>query len=216
MRYDLERCAPGLGYKLLASTVTPRPIAWVTTRSPGGVVNAAPFSFFNGMGSDPLTLALGLMAGPAGGYKDTARNILDTGEFVVNLVPEALAAQMNETAIDAPPEVSELDLAGLETAPSGRVAPPRILRSPVSFECRTLQAVATGVRQTVVIGEVLAVHVDDAYLLDAAQGYVDTPKLHLIARMHGRGWYARNPELFEMTRPTWAARQAAASKEPAR
>ena len=216
MRYELEHCPPGLGYKLLASTITPRPIAWVTTRSTRGVVNAAPFSFFNGMGSDPLTLVLGLMAGPGGDYKDTARNILDTGEFVVNLVPEALASQMNETSVDAPPDVSELDLAGLETTPSGSVAPPRIIGSPVAFECRTLQAIATGARQTVVIGQVLAVHVDDACLLDAAQGYVDTPKLHLIARMHGRGWYARNPELFEMPRPTWAARQAAVSKEPSR
>jgi flavin reductase (DIM6/NTAB) family NADH-FMN oxidoreductase RutF len=208
MRYDLDRCAPGMGYKLLASTVTPRPIAWVTTRSPHGVVNAAPFSFFNGVGGDPPTLVLGLMASPSGGYKDTARNILDTGEFVVNLVPEALAAQMNETSIDAPPEVNELDLAGLTTTPSTRVRPPRIALSPVGFECTTLQAIETGPHQTVVIGRVLAIHVDDAYLLDAAQGYVDTPKLRLIARMHGRGWYARNPELFEMTRPTWAARQA--------
>jgi flavin reductase (DIM6/NTAB) family NADH-FMN oxidoreductase RutF len=215
MRYDLDRSAPGLGYKLLASTVTPRPIAWVTTRSPGGVVNAAPFSFFNAMGGDPPTLVLGLMAGPRGEYKDTARNILDTGEFVVNLVPEAMAAQMNATAIDAPPDVSELDLAGLATAPSGRVAPPRIAASPVAFECRTLQAIETGPRQTVVIGHVLAIHVDDEYLLDPAQGYVDTPKLHLIARMHGRGWYARRPELFEMTRPTWAARTAA-GEDPSR
>jgi flavin reductase (DIM6/NTAB) family NADH-FMN oxidoreductase RutF len=215
MRYDLDRIAPGLGYKLLASTVTPRPIAWVTTRSPGGVVNAAPFSFFNAMGGDPPTLVLGLMAGPRGEYKDTARNILDTGEFVVNLVAEAMAAQMNATAIDAPPDVSELDLAGLATVPSGRVAPPRIAGSPVAFECRTLRAIETGPRQTVVIGHVLAIHVDDEYLLDPAQGYVDTPKLHLIARMHGRGWYARRPELFEMTRPTWAARTAA-GEEPSR
>jgi flavin reductase (DIM6/NTAB) family NADH-FMN oxidoreductase RutF len=215
MRYDLARCAPGMGYKLLASTVTPRPIAWVTTRSPQGVVNAAPYSFFNAIGSDPPSVVLGLMASPRGEYKDTARNILDTGEFVVNLVSASLATQMNETSIDAPADVSELDLAGLDTAPSGLVAPPRIALSPVAFECVTLQAVETGPRQTVVIGRVLAVHVDDAFLLDAAQGYVDTPKLQLIARMHGRGWYARDPQLFEMVRPTWAARQAAVTREDA-
>lgn len=204
MRYDLDRCAPGMGYKLLASTVTPRPIAWVTTRSAAGVVNAAPFSFFNAVGSDPPAVVLGLMASPGGGFKDTARNVLDSGEFVVNLVPDRLAAAMNQTSVDAPPDVSELDLAGLATAPSGHVAPPRIAESPVAFECRTLHAIETGPRQTVVIGRVLAIHVDDACLLDAAQGYVDTPKLQLVARMHGRGWYARNPELFELVRPTWA------------
>jgi flavin reductase (DIM6/NTAB) family NADH-FMN oxidoreductase RutF len=214
MRYELDRCAPDMGYKLLAATVTPRPIAWVTTRSREGVVNAAPYSFFNAVGGTPPTVVLGLMASPRGEYKDTARNVLDTGEFVVNLVSEPLAPQMNETSIDAPPDVGELDLAGLDTAPSGLVAPPRIAACPVAFECVTLQAVETGPRQTVVIGRVLAVHVDDDCLIDAARGYVDTPKLRLIARMHGRGWYAKDPQLFEMVRPTWVARQAAAAREP--
>jgi flavin reductase (DIM6/NTAB) family NADH-FMN oxidoreductase RutF len=206
MRYDLETAPPGTGYKLLASTVTPRPIAWVSTRSRDGVVNAAPFSFFNVMGGDPPTLALGIAKRSGGGYKDTAQNIVDTGEFVVNLVTDALAAAMNLTAVDAPPDVNELELAGLETAPSAHIAAPRIAASPVSFECVTLQVVSTGPSQAIVIGRVVAVHVADAFVLDAARAHIDTPALHLIARMHGGGWYARNPEMFEMPRPAWPDR----------
>ena len=203
MRYDLDSLDPGMGYKLLAATVTPRPIAWVTTLSSTGVVNAAPYSFFNAMGGRPPTVALGLLAGTQG-YKDTARHILDTGEFVVNLVPRSLAEAMNITCVDAPADVSELALAGLDPAPSAHVKPPRIAASPVSFECVTHTAVETGPCQTVVIGRVLAVHVADEFLLNAERGHVDTPKLDLIARMHGSGWYAHAPQMFELTRPLWA------------
>ena len=118
MRFDYDALGPGIGYKLMTSTITPRPIAWVSTLGKNGVVNAAPYSFFNAMGHTPPTLALGLLADPARGFKDTARNILDTGEFVVNLVPERLAEAMNLTCINAPPDVSELDLAKLTPAPS--------------------------------------------------------------------------------------------------
>lgn len=205
MRYDLDICPPGLGYKLLTSTVTPRPIAWVTSRSETGVVNAAPYSFFNVMGGDPPTVVLGLLAGPDG-YKDTARNVLASGEFVIGLVSEDMAASMVATSIDAPPEVSELDLAGLETEPSVHVAPPRIAGCPVSLECVTHGTLETGPWQTVVVGRVLAIHIRDEFLLNPARGHVDTPKLRLVARMHGGGWYARSPDLFEIARPSWADR----------
>jgi flavin reductase (DIM6/NTAB) family NADH-FMN oxidoreductase RutF len=135
MRFDLDAIAPDIVYKLLVATVVPRPIAWVTTQSAAGVLNAAPYSFFNVMGPSPPTLVLGLMAHAQGGFKDTARNIVETGQFVVNLVPEALAPAMNVTAVDAPGGVNELDLAGLAPAPSTHVRPPRIAASPVSFEC---------------------------------------------------------------------------------
>ena len=110
MYYDIGDTDDQTIYKLMVSTVTPRPIAWVTTQSPDGALNAAPYSFFNAMGPNPPTLALGLMHDPARGRKDTARNILDTGEFVVNLVPRALAEAMNVTAIDAPAQIDELAL----------------------------------------------------------------------------------------------------------
>lgn len=207
MRWDLADHPPAFGYKLMTATVTPRPIAWVTTRSPAGIINAAPYSFFNAMGHTPPTLVLGLLASPDRGFKDTARNILDTGEFVVNLVPFRLAEAMNLTCIDAPPDVSEIDLAGLEVAPSTHVGPPRIAASPVAFECTTLSTLVTGPHQCIVVGLIHAIHIDDAAVIDAARGHVDTVALDLIARMGGAGAYARNPQVFTLDRPRWPLAQ---------
>lgn len=204
MRFDLHPDTPQISYKLLSSTVTPRPIAWITTMSTEGVVNAAPYSFFNAMGHTPPTVAVGLLADPARGFKDTARNILDSGEFVVNLVPETLAEAMNVTCIDAPADVSEMALARLQAAASEHVRPPRIAAAPVSFECVTLSSVVTGPHQTIVIGRVLSVHVADAYVLDAERAYIDTPKLGLVGRMHGAGWYTRTQDMFQLDRPVYA------------
>ena len=128
MIFDMETLAAQNRYKILTATVTPRPIAWVTTISASGVINAAPFSFFNVMGHEPPTVAIGLLAGSER-FKDTAANILDTGEFVVNLVAERNAEAMNITCIDAPPEIDELTLAGLTPAASQAVRPPRIAES---------------------------------------------------------------------------------------
>lgn len=206
MRYDLDGLPERMAYKLLAATAVPRPIAWVVTQDGQGVRNAAPYSFFNVMGSAPPTVALGIMADPRG-LKDTARNIRDTGEFVINLVPEALVRQMNLTAIDAPAGVDELALAGLETLASTHVAPPRIAASPVAYECRLLQMVETGPHQVAVIGRVLAVHIEDRFLLDPARAHVDTPALDLVARGYG-ATYIRSRDTFELERPTWAAHAA--------
>lgn len=208
MRFDLDKLETAVAYKLLAATVIPRPIAWVVTKSAKGELNAAPFSFFNVMGSAPPTVAIGIIADPVRGFKDTARNIMDTAEFVVNLVPERLVQAMNQTSIDAPYGVDELDLAGLETTASAHVAPPRITASPVSFECTTLSSVVTGPHQVIVIGRVLAVHIDDAFVKDAARGHVDTPALDLVARSFGAD-YVRSRDTFSLVRPTWAEREAA-------
>jgi len=207
MLFDMETLPAQDRYKILTATVTPRPIAWVTTLSESGVVNAAPYSFFNVMGHEPPTIALGVLAAN-GRLKDTATNILASGEFVVNLVAERNAEAMNITCIDAPPEIDELALAGLTAAPSRLIAPPRILESPVSFECRALTSLVTGPRQTIVIGRVLCAHIDDAFVQDAARCYIDTPALRLIARMHGSGGYARSSDLFHLERPTWSSWQA--------
>ncbi len=203
MLFDMETLDAARRYKILTATVTPRPIAWVTTLSADGVVNAAPYSFFNVLGHEPPTLALGLLAGQ-GRFKDTATNILATGEFVVNLVSEANAAAMNVTCIDAPPAVDELRLAGLTAVPSHAVRPPRIEQSPVSFECRVLTSLVTGRHQTAVIGRIVRAHVDDAVVQDRERCHIDTPALQLIGRMHGSGWYARCNDLFQMDRPSWA------------
>jgi flavin reductase (DIM6/NTAB) family NADH-FMN oxidoreductase RutF len=207
MRYDLDQVPEPIAYKLLAATVIPRPIAWVVTKGKDGL-NAAPYSFFNVMGSAPPTIALGLMAAPDRGFKDTALNILETGEFVVNLVPERLVQAMNLTSVDAPREVDELALAGLATLPSAHITPPRIADSPVAFECRALSSVVTGPCQTVVIGRVLAVHVQDRYLRDAARAHIETDALDLVARSFGSE-YIRSHDRFELPRPTWAGLQAA-------
>jgi flavin reductase (DIM6/NTAB) family NADH-FMN oxidoreductase RutF len=204
MMFEFDKLAPEIGYKLLTSTITPRPIAWVTSLGLNGVVNAAPYSFFNAMGHTPPTVALGLLRDSMRGWKDTARNILDTGEFVVNLVPETLATAMNATCAAVGPEVSEIELAGLQVATSRHIAPPRIAAAPVSFECVSLSSVVTGPMQTIVIGRVVAAHIDDAVILDAERGHIDTPALGLIGRMHGAGWYARSTDLFQLGRPTAA------------
>lgn len=191
-------------YRLTTSTVVPRPIAWVVTKGKSGVVNVAPYSFFNAFGEDPVILVLGLLGSAEQGrrFKDTAGNIVDTGEFVVNLVPAHLAETMNKTTVNAPPEVSEMELAGLTPLPSTKVAPPRVGESPVAFECTLMNALETGPRQLTVIGRVVQLHIDTAYLEgDPARPRVKTGELGLIGRMHGRGWYARTTDLFEMDRP---------------
>jgi flavin reductase (DIM6/NTAB) family NADH-FMN oxidoreductase RutF len=206
MLFDMETLEASSRYKILTATVTPRPIAWVTTLSEDGVVNAAPYSFFNVLGHEPPIVALGLLAG-SGRFKDTATNILATGEFVVNLVSEANAAAMNITCIDAPPDIDELELAGLTPVASHKIRPPRIAESPVSFECKVLTSMVTGPRQTAVIGRVLCAHIDASAVQDRERCHIDTNALQLIGRMHGSGWYARCSDLFQMDRPTWAGWQ---------
>ncbi|MET4577706.1 flavin reductase family protein [Ottowia thiooxydans] len=201
MYFDFGAQPAQTNYNLLTATVTPRPIAWVTTRSSTGVLNAAPYSFFNVMGHQPPTVALGMMRHASGSLKDTAANILETGEFVVNLVPESLVQQMNQTCADYPSDVNELEQAGLVALPARHVKAPLIKGSPVSLECVALTSLVTGPHQTVVIGRVLAAHIDDALVLDAEQGFVNTPALGLISRMHGGGWYARSTDLFQVARP---------------
>ncbi len=201
MYFDFSALASPIIYKLLTSTVTPRPIAWVTTMSNEGIVNAAPFSFFNAMGHQPPTVALGLLQHPKGRLKDTPANILANGEFVVNLVSEAMGTQMNQTCADYPPEADELQQAGLTAVPAKHVRPPLIQGCPVALECTSLHTMETGPNQVIVIGRVLAAHIDDRFIINAERGYIDTPQLGLIARMHGSGWYARCTDLFQMERP---------------
>ena len=186
-------------YKLLVSTVTPRPIAWVVSQDAKGVNNAAPFSFFNAFAGDPPVVGIGIGSRRPGEAKDSRANIRETGQFVVNLVSEANAEAMNVTGIEFDPSVDELEQAGLTPVPSTRVKPPRIAESPVALECELMQIVDWG-ESGLVLGRVVAMHVRDDLVLDASKYYLDTPKMNLIGRMHGRGWYARTTDLFEMPR----------------
>jgi len=200
MLFDFAAISPREGYKLLVSTVTPRPIAWVVSQNPHGRLNAAPFSFFNVFSGDPPVVGIGISSHEPGRPKDTRRNIRETREFVVNLVSEDVAEAMNITAIEFEPSVNELAEAQLATVPSAIVKPPRIAASPVSMECSLLQIVDLGPDNGLVLGRVLAMHVHDHLVLDAHKHYIDTPKLKTIGRMHGTGWYARTSDLFEMDR----------------
>jgi flavin reductase (DIM6/NTAB) family NADH-FMN oxidoreductase RutF len=201
MHFDLAQIPATDAYKLLVSTVVPRPIALATTVDGSGQVNAAPFSFFNAVSSVPPVVVLGISPGAASedGYKDTERNIRDSGELVINLVDEALAERMNICAVDFPAGVGELEKAGLTPLPSVAVRPPRIEQSPVSFECRRITGVSLGPRSMLEIGRVIHIHIRDD-LIDAEKMYVRTEKMRLIGRMHGRGWYARTGDLFLMDR----------------
>ena len=200
MEFDFEKLIASDRYKLLTSTIVPRPIAWITTVSKSGVRNAAPFSFFNAMSKEPALLAVGIMSDTDGSLKDTASNILETREFVVNLVPRAAAAAMNLTSSDAPPHVDELELARLETTPSLKVKPARIAISPVSFECRLHTPIELS-NQLIALGEVVQAHIADAAMLDPSKLYIDTPQLDLISRLHGRGLYGTAEIAFELPRP---------------
>ncbi|WP_439578663.1 flavin reductase family protein [Elioraea sp.] len=212
MLFDFAAIGPDNVYKLLVSTVVPRPIAWVTTLDTEGRVNAAPYSFFNVMGNDPPVLCIGI--GPKKGeLKDTGTNIRRTGQFVVNLVSEETAQAMNITAIDVDPGVDELAMAKLTPLVSTAVAPPRIAESPVALECERLAVVELGNGRAVVMGKVLAMHVRDDCVLDPVKCYIDTPKLGLIGRMHGRGWYARTTDRIEIPRISVAEWQAGKAAE---
>ena len=205
MHFDLAKIAIQDAYKLLISTVVPRPIALATTVDKTGRVNAAPFSFFNAVSSDPPVVVLGINgAGPGGAaYKDTERNIRDSGEFVVNLVDETIAERMNVCAVDFPTEIGELEIAGLHSAPSVGVRPPRIAEAPVSFECLRITGLSLGSQSTLEVGRVIHIHIRDG-LVDPERFYVQTDKLRLVGRVHGRSWYARTSDLFEMPRITYA------------
>jgi len=205
MHFDLAEIGETNAYKLLISTVVPRPIALATTIDKSGRVNAAPFSFFNAVSSRPPVVVLGINgAGPGGSsYKDTEQNIRDTGEFVVNLVDEAIAERMNICAVDFPTEIGELDIADLRAVPSVGVKPPRIAESPVSFECKRITGLSLGSESTLEVGRVIHIHIRDD-MVDPERFYVKTDKLGLVGRMHGRQWYARTTNLFELDRITFA------------
>ena len=186
-------------YAILSGLVTPRPIALVTTLGPDGVVNAAPFSFFNVFGANPPYLAFAPADRDDGTPKDTARNIRLNHEFVVNLVDEGIAEAMNKCAASLPYGVSELQSAGLTTAASSVVKPPRLAEAPVSLECVEHSTIEIG-RNRLVLGLIKRVHAREG-LIDPQTMRVNQEQLHVIGRMAGPNWYCRTRDRFEMIRP---------------
>jgi len=199
MELDLENEFAGHAYGLLASLVTPRPIALVTTISADGKINAAPFSFFNLLGANPPICAFAPGDRDNGTPKDTALNVRAMHEFVVNLVDEKIAEAMNQCAASLPFGENELVRAGLTAAPSSIVKPPRILESPASLECVEWGTLQIG-KNRVVIGLIKRLHVSDE-LFDAEKKRIHTDKLFTIGRMASPDWYCRTSDRFEMKRP---------------
>jgi flavin reductase (DIM6/NTAB) family NADH-FMN oxidoreductase RutF len=201
--FDLSQLSKADTYKLLASTVLPRPIAWITTLDTEGHVNAAPFSFFNVVSADPPLMAVSFSGASDREGKDTLAHIRASGELVVNMVPEELAEAMNITATDAPRGIDELALAGVATAPSTQVAPPRIATSPVSYECRTFQIIEPGGSSTILLAKVVAIHIRHDAFENEERLHLDPAKMRLIGRMHGAGGYCTTRDIFTIDRIAW-------------
>jgi flavin reductase (DIM6/NTAB) family NADH-FMN oxidoreductase RutF len=199
MELDLENEYADRAYQILASLVTPRPIAFVTTLSPDGKINAAPFSFFNLLGADPPILGICPGDRDDGTPKDTARNIRLTHEFVVNLVDEGIAEAMNKCAASLAYGENELDHAGLHSHASTLVKPPRILEAPASLECQEWGTLQVGGNR-VIIGLIKRLHVRDE-LFDVQNKRINSEKLLVIGRMASPHWYCRTRDRFEMIRP---------------
>jgi flavin reductase (DIM6/NTAB) family NADH-FMN oxidoreductase RutF len=161
-----------------------------------GRLNAAPFSAYNYLCTDPPIIGMGVMDRPTGGFvpKDTARNIRRTGEFVVNVVTEDIAQQMNICATDFPAEIDELEMAGLTTTPSQIVKVPRIEQAHAALECREYTTMEIG-RSRIILGRVVAIYIEDKFL-DPAGPYVKAEELHAIGRMNGLGAYVKTRDSF--------------------
>ena len=205
MYYETDNNDHGLRYNPLKACVVPRPIGWLTTIDPAGVVNLAPFSFFNVLSYDPPFVMFSAGVHEAdGSKKDTVANVEATGEFVYNMATWAQREQMNQTAFIVDRSVDEMAAAGLESLPSRLVRPPRVKGSPVQFECRLHQIVTLPGRKPasdhhVVIGRVLAVHIDDEAL--TADGRIDVLKIRPIARL-GYKDYTSVESVFQMEKRT--------------
>jgi len=196
MIFEMEKTPHRQVYNLLIGLVAPRPIAWVTSMDEDGRLNAAPFSAYNYLCTDPPIVALGVTNKPGKERlpKDTARNIRRTGEFVINVVTEDLLEKMNICATDFPAGTNELEMAGLTTAPSSMVKVPRIAQAHAALECREHSTTEIG-RSRIILGRVVAMYVEDQFV-DPAGPYIKAEELHAIGRMNGLGSYVHTRDSF--------------------
>lgn len=193
---------PGMAHNVYSSLVTPRPIGWISTISAAGVVNLAPFSFFNMVAGGPPSVMFCPNGSHAdGGPKDSLRNVQEVPEFVFNLCTYDLREVMNATSANLPSSVDEMREAGIEAAPSVKVRPPRVAASPINLECEVIQIVdlppSDTDKNTMVIGSVVQIHIADDVIVD---GMVDWQRLRPLARL-GYLDYAGLGEVFTMPRP---------------
>lgn len=194
-------------YKVMIGTVVPRPIAWVTTVSAEGAINAAPYSFFNCLSADPPILALGVENKPDRRFKDTAWNIRTTGVFTVNICDVANVAPMAATAAPFSPDIDELAMAGLTAVPGEAIDCPRIAEAPVAFECRRHVSIAVSGAREIVLGQIEMAHVR-ADIIDPDTYHSDAALLDAIGRMGGDG-YCSTRDLFDLATPSTAEVEAA-------
>lgn len=199
MQFDPAHQSPADNYKLLTNVVVPRPIAWVSSQSETGVVNLAPFSFFNAIASNPPYVMISVGKRDNGEPKDTAKNILTGAEFVVNMVTEELFDAMNLSAADFPPDHSELDAAKLATAPCVHVKVPRIAQAKVSLECKLHSSQTLG-NYTLIIGQVVMFHVADDLL--GARMHVNN--FAPLGRLGSPSVYCRTTDRFDIARVSFA------------
>jgi flavin reductase (DIM6/NTAB) family NADH-FMN oxidoreductase RutF len=199
--FDPGTCATGDIYKLMVGSIVPRPIALVSSLDQGNVRNLAPFSYFTACSSNPPVVVFCPILRPTPPMmKDTLRNILETREFVVNIVSEDFVGQMNATAAQVGPEVDEFELSGLTPLKSDLVKPPRVAESQVHMECKLLQVVQVSDKPgggTLVLGEVLRFHVREGIIENFR---IDPDKLRSVGRMAG-STYARTTDRFDLERP---------------
>jgi flavin reductase (DIM6/NTAB) family NADH-FMN oxidoreductase RutF len=195
MIFEVAKATPREIYNLLIGLVAPRPIALVTSRNENGQLNAAPFSAYNYLCTDPPIVGLGVTNRPGTATpKDTAHNIRRTGEFVVNVVTEDLLRQMNVCATDFPAEVDELEMADLQTDPSSLVQVPRIRQAHAALECVEHTTLEIG-RSRIILGRVVAMYVEDQFV-DLKGPYIKAEELHAIGRMNGLGSYVKTRDAF--------------------
>jgi flavin reductase (DIM6/NTAB) family NADH-FMN oxidoreductase RutF len=196
MEFDIDAISGSSTYRLLIGLVAPRPIALVTSMNEKGELNAAPFSAYNYLCTDPPIIGIGVNNRPSEQFvpKDTARNIRRTGEFVVNVVTEDIAEKMNLCATDFPAEVSEVEIAGFTTVPSQKIKVPRIAEAHAALECREHTTLEIG-RSRIILGRVVNIYVEDRFV-NPEGPYILADQLHSIGRMNGLGNYVRTREAF--------------------
>jgi flavin reductase (DIM6/NTAB) family NADH-FMN oxidoreductase RutF len=197
---DFTALTPREAYKVMIGTIVPRPIAWVTTISPEGVANAAPYSFFNCLSADPPIVALGVENKPDKSFKDTALNIRLTECFTVNIVDFANVEAMSATAAKFDNGIDELEMAGLTAAPGVMVKCPRIAEAPVSFECKRYIGIEISTAREIILGQILMAHVRED-IIDLETYYSDHLKLDAIGRMGGNG-YSMTRDCFDLATPS--------------
>jgi len=199
MEIDIKNLEPSMIYKLMISSIVPRPIAWVSTISKDGILNIAPFSYYAGVSSVPPLIMISIGKKETKEKKDTWQNIEETGEFVINTVTKELVDKMNITSLPFEREIDEFEKAGLTPIPSDVVKAPRIKESPINIECKKFEIIEIG-KMGMILGEIIKFHIKDELINE--KGYIDTTKLEIVGRLGGANYCLITKEnTFQLKKP---------------